>query len=867
MKRIILVDGNSLMYRAYFATAYTGNLMQNTKGLYTNAIFGFIKMMSALTTQKYDGMLVAFDKGKKTFRHDLYTEYKDGRSPMPNEFRIQIPYLKKYLDLHGISQYEIDLYEADDIIGTMAQEASNAGYHVDIYSSDKDLLQLVTDNITVHMNKKGMTELDSYTPQALVDKYGLTHKQMIDLKALMGDPADNLKGIPGVGEKTAIKLLQEYNTLENLLDNIHNIKGKLKEKVEAGKEDALMCQKMCTIKLDSPIEIKFEDILNKDFNIDELHDFYQELEFHSLLKKQVNRNVVKVDFTCINSIEELSPILIADSHILFETLGYNYHTEKIIGIAIHNKLGAFIINNELLNDNLFKSFLESDLNKKVYDLKKSIVLLSKYNINLNNVSYDMRIATYLVDPNIKNDSFKTSCDYFEYTNIPYEEEVYNKGAKLAVPTIEILNDYLAKKITAISLLEDVILNKVKANNQLELMNNIELPLCYVLAKMENNGISVDRNELDSQNESIKKRIYDIETEIFQICGEEFNISSVKQLGEMLFEKLGLPTQKKTKTGYSTDNSVLESLYHMHDVVPLIMQYRMLTKLQSTYLEGLKNQIYPDGKIHTIFEHTLTTTGRLSSIEPNLQNIPVKTEEGRMIRKVFIPKDNYSLIATDYSQIELRVLASMGNVRGLIDAFNNDEDIHIKTAQEIFNKKDVTSLERQKAKAVNFGIVYGMSAFGLSENLDISPTEAKEYITSYESVYPEIKEFMDTTVNDAKENGYVLTLLNRRRYINELKSPNFHQREFGKRTAMNAPIQGSAADIIKIAMVNVNKTLEENKLRCNMLVTVHDEIVLECHNDDVDIALKLINEAMNNAFELKVKLVAQTSVGENWMQTK
>ncbi|MFI3252244.1 MAG: DNA polymerase I [bacterium] len=867
MKRIILVDGNSLMYRAYYATAYTGNLMQNTKGLYTNAIIGFIKMLSSLTSQKYDGMLIAFDKGKKTFRHDINGAYKDGRSPMPQEFRVQIPYLKKFLDLHGIAQHEIDLYEADDIIGTMAQMAVKEGYHVDIYSSDKDMLQLVDNDITVHMNKKGMTDLDSYTPTSLFEKYGLTHKQMIDLKALMGDPSDNLKGIPGVGEKTAVKLLQEFGTLENLLNSTDKLKGKQKEKVELGREDALMCQTMCTIKLDTPIEVTLSDILNKEYNQDDLNDFYQDLEFHSLLKKQVNRNVVKVDFTIINTIEELNPILLDNSHILFETLGYNYHTEEIISIGLHNSLGAFVINKELLNESSFINFLEINNNKKVYDIKKTVVLLNRHNIKLSNSIYDMRIASYLVDPNIKTESFKLTCDYFDYSNMPYEEEVYGKGAKLAVPSTEVLCDYIGKKMVAIATLEDVILSKVKDNNQTSLMNDIEIPLSYVLAKMESNGILVDSNELDVQNESIKKRIYDIETEIYQLCGEEFNISSVKQLGEMLFEKLNLPATKKTKTGYSTDNSVLEYLYSHHPVVPLIIQYRTLTKLQSTYLEGLKNQLYPDGKIHTIFEQTLTTTGRLSSIEPNLQNIPVKTEEGRMIRKVFIPQENYKLIATDYSQIELRVLAHMAKVKGLIEAFNNDEDIHSKTAKEIFNKTEITSLERQKAKAVNFGIVYGISAFGLSENLDITPGEAKQYIESYKKVYPEIESFMEETVEFAKANGYVTTILNRRRYINELKSPNFHQREFGKRTAMNAPIQGSAADIIKLAMVHVDKALLDNDLRCNMLVTVHDEIVLECHNDDIEKAIEIINYAMNNAFMLSVRLLAETNTGINWMQTK
>ncbi|MFI3328848.1 MAG: DNA polymerase I [bacterium] len=868
MKRIILVDGNSLMYRAYYATAYTGNLMQNTKGLYTNAIFAFIKMMSSLTKQKYDGMLVAFDKSKKTFRHELNESYKDGRSPMPDEFRVQIPYIKKFLDLHSIKQYELLMYEADDIIGTMAQEAVKAGYQVDIYSSDKDMLQLVNEDITVHMNKKGMTELDSFTPETLFEKYGLTHKQMIDFKALMGDPSDNLKGIAGVGEKTAIKLLQEYETLENLIANVESIKGKMKEKIEAGKEDALLCQTMCTIKLDTPIDITLDDILSKKYDENELNMFYQDLEFHSLLKKLVSRPQEDVEFTEINTTSELLPLLTNDNHLLFETLGYNYHNEEIIAIGLSNNNKSYILSLELLKDKEFINYLENeDITKKVYDVKKSIVLLLKHNINLKNVVYDMRLATYLVDPNIKNESFKLNCDIFDYTNIPYEEEVYNKGAKLSVPSIDVLNKYISKKLLALTSLESTILTKIKENNQIDLLEKVEIPLAFVLAEMENTGIKIDQEELSKQEISIKKKIDEVQNEIYQYANEEFNIGSVKQLGEVLFEKLNLPVVKKNKTGYSTDIAVLEELYDKHPIIKEIIKYRTLTKLHSTYLEGLKNQIYPDGKIHTIFEQALTNTGRLSSIEPNLQNIPVRTEEGKQIRKVFIPQENYKIIATDYSQIELRVLAHMARVNKLIDAFNNNEDIHTKTAQEIFCKNEITALERQKAKAVNFGIVYGISAFGLSNDLGIGVYQAKEYIEKYLELYPEIKLFMENIVEYAKTSGYVVTLLNRRRYINELKSPNYQQREFGKRTAMNAPIQGSAADIIKIAMIKVNQKIKENNLRCNMLITVHDEIVLECHKDDVQKACEVINQAMNKAMKLSVKLECDTSVADNWMEAK
>lgn len=868
MKRIILVDGNSLMYRAYYATAFTGNLMQNSKGLYTNAIYSFIKMLDHLVNQDYDNILVAFDAGKQTFRHEILDTYKDGRSPMPEEMRVQIPHIKEYLHLMNIKEYQLPLYEADDIIGTIAREAINDGYHVDIYSSDKDLLQLVNENTTVHLTKKGLTELEDFTPEHVMEKYGLTYLQMVDLKALMGDPSDNLKGLPGVGEKTAIKLLQQYGSLEKMIEVKDTISGKLGEKVREHYEDALVCQKMCTINRNSPLEISLMDTLRKEPNFEKLNEFYRFLEFHSMLKKNVVTKQEKVDYIVVEDHEQLKKILLPNSYLIFEMMDYNYHKADLLAIGLKNEQGTFIIKPELLSSIDLQLFLTDDNNKNIFDLKRAKVWLMEHGYDLAGVSFDMMLASYICIPSLDNTDFNKVCNHFEYNNVEYDEAVYGKGVKRGVPSEDVLYSHICKKCIAIEKLKPFILKEIKENNQLNLLNDIEIPLADVLAKMEVAGMRIDREELERQKELYQLEISELEKTIYDLAGIEFNIQSPKQLGEVLFERLQLPVVKKNKSGgYTTDIEVLNYLADKHEIIKHIIRYRIVTKLYNTYLLGLEQQIYEDGKVHTIFEQALTVTGRLSSIEPNVQNIPIRTLEGRKIRKLFIPSNNNELFSSDYSQIELRVLAHMANVELLIEAFKNNLDVHTETARRIFATDNVTSDLRRKAKAVNFGIVYGISAFGLSNDVELGVKEAQQFIDSYFNLYPEIKVFMDKTVEFAKEAGYVVTLSNRRRYIPELKSPVYMQREFGKRTAMNAPIQGSAADIIKIAMINIDQELTRRKLKSKMVFQVHDELVFEVDPSEKEIIEELVIEEMKYAMRLQVPLDVACGFGHNWMEIK
>lgn len=869
MKRIILVDGNSLMYRAYYGTAFTGNLMQNSKGLYTNAIYAFIKMLDHLVSQEYDNILVAFDAGKHTFRHDIVSTYKDGRSPMPEEMRVQIPHIKEYLHIMNIKEYQLELYEADDIIGTMAKKAVEAGYHVDVYSSDKDLLQLVNENTTVHLNKKGMTELEDFTPEHVVEKYGLTYEQMVDLKALMGDPSDNLKGLPGVGEKTAVKLLQQYGSLENLIKEKDSISGKLGEKVREFYNDAVTCKTMCTINRNSPLTIDLSDTERTEPDYVKLNEFYRYLEFHSMLKKNVPVKKEEVSYKVIDDISELKKILLPNSYLIFETFDYNYHKSDLLAIGLRNHLGNFIIKPSMIEESIdLQLFLTDDNNKNIFDYKRAKVWLLEHGFDIKGVSYDMMLASYICTPSLKNNDFNVVCNHFEYNNVDYEENIYGKGVKRCIPSEEVLYNYIAKKCIALDKLKPVITKLLVENNQLDLLNDIEIPLASVLAKMEVIGMMIDTVELNKQKDYYANEINELEKKIYELAGCEFNIQSPKQLGEILFEKLELPVVKKNKSGgYTTDIDVLNYLADKHEIINYIIRYRAVTKLYQTYLIGLEAQIYPDGKVHTIFEQALTVTGRLSSIEPNVQNIPTRTDEGKDIRKLFVPSEGHVLFSSDYSQIELRVLAHMANVSLLIDSFNNGLDVHSETAKKIFNVSEVDSNLRRRAKAVNFGIVYGISAFGLSEGTDLSPKEAKEFIDAYFELYPEIKLFMDNTVEYAKDMGYVVTLLNRRRYIPELKSPVYMQREFGKRTAMNAPIQGSAADIIKLAMIRIDEAFSKRNLKSKMVFQVHDELVFDCLESELDLVKEIVCEEMKYAIKLNVPLDVEYGIGHNWKELK
>lgn len=864
MKRIILVDGNSIMYRAYYGTAYTGNLMQTKNGLFTNAIYAFVNMVNTITNDSYDNILFAFDAGKQTFRHEKMEDYKGGRSPMPDEFRVQIPYIKEFLDICNISRYEMPLYEADDIIGTMANIAKNNGYHVDIYSSDKDLLQLIDDNVTVHLTKKGITELESYTPGYFLEKYQIPHTAMCDLKGLMGDASDNLKGISGVGEKTAIKLLQEYKCIENIIENKDNIKGKLGEKIKEEYPNALMCKEIATININSPIAISLDDTNSKERDYDKLQNFYKDLEFHSFLKKIVKKE--KFDFEYKMEFN-LDDVLVNNSAIYMEMLEENYHSGNIVGFGISNANGNFYLDKAYLKNEQFIKYLEDDnLIKYTFDYKKIYASLKYQGINLKGVCFDLLLGAYLINQKLVKDGFKPICSYFSYENVLYDEEVYGKGAKLALPEEKIYSAHIAKKAKAIYSLYDEVISNLKKQNQLKLFNDIEIPLSRCLADMEIEGLKVDLEELKSQKKILAEKIILIEDDIFDSVGFEFNLSSPKQLGEVLFEKLGLPHGKKTKTGYSTSQEVLEELAIDYPLCYKILEYRQLTKLYSTYIEGINQVLFDDGKVHTIYKQALTETGRLSSIEPNLQNIPIRTPEGSQIRKMFIPSKDY-LVGMDYSQIELRVLASMANVKGLKEAFVNKRDVHTETAKMIFHKDEVTKEERRAAKAVNFGIIYGISPWGLAKDINVTQKEAKEFIDNYYQNYPEIKIYMDDTIEFLKENGYVKTIMGRRRYIPEINSNVYMQREFAKRMAMNAPIQGSAADIIKKAMVMIYNKLNELNLKSKLILQVHDELIIDCDKNELDIVLKILKEEMENVIDLSLPLEVDGGYGETWLDAK
>ena len=851
--KIILIDGSSFMYKAYFALAVVGNFMKNSKGLCTNAIYTFINMMtSILKTTNPKKILVAFDAGKKTFRHDLCETYKDGRKPMEDEMRMQIPYIKKYLDLVGVPRYEIPLYEADDIIGTIAKEAEEKGYEVSIYSSDKDLLQLITDKVTVYKSKKGINDLEEYSKSHFIETYGFDPIKMIDLKALMGDPSDNLPGIKGIGEKTASKLIIEYGSVEGIIENRDNIKGKMGDLIREHYEDALMTKKMVTINNESPIEITVDDIDRKDES-DELNDFYRELEFNSFLKKT---KVTKVEDTKY-ALNDKVNAFVDKSSVYLEMLDDNYHNGKIIGFGIANKNGSFYFDSDIINDSDFKKFMEDEnIEKYTYNFKRLKVSLMYKNIFVKGITFDIELASYLIDPKTVKDDFSKMVSFYNY-EMPLDEQIYGKGAKLALPEKEIYYNHITKKAVAILELKDTLINKLKEQDQYELFSNIEIPLSDCLGDMEFDGMKIDLEELHRQKDEIKERIDNLTNDIYEVAGEEFNISSTKQLGVILFEKLNLPNGKKTKTGYSTDSDTLESIRYYHELPSLVLEYRRLTKLYSTYLEGIEN-VVTNGFVHTIFLQTQTETGRLSSIEPNLQNIPIRTTEGALIRKIFIPSNDV-FVSMDYSQIELRLLAHIANVKEMIDDFKNNRDIHEETAKFIYKKDSVTKTERQSAKAINFGIIYGMSNWRLANDLRISNAEAKEFMDNYFLRFNEIKEYMNNTVEFAKENGYVKTIMNRRRYIPELSNPVYMVREAGKRNAMNAPIQGSAADLIKNAMVLIHKKMKEMNLKSKLVSQIHDELVFDCTNDEKDIIMNLGKEIMEHAFTLNVPL--KVSVGE------
>ena len=863
VEKIILVDGNNLLFRSYYATAYNGNFMKNSKGFPTNALYGFVNMMNKIIEEeKPTYIMVAFDKGK-TFRHDKYDFYKQGRIETPKELSEQFPVAKQILNAMGIKYYETNDYEADDIIGTFAKYCDDDPNFVGtIISSDKDLLQLITDDIDIKLLKQ--KDYIRYNKDTFKEDYGIEPINIIDLKALMGDSSDNIPGVKGIGEKTALKLLQQYHTLDGIYENLDQLSEKIKEKLVSDKEMAYISYDIATIVKNVPLEFNIEDTKYMGAT-DELTTLFEQLEFFSFLKKQPAKVInSKIDITIIKEKKDIEDKLdITKPYGMFlETTQDNYHNCEILGLGIYNEnTSMFILPNVLKEIDLSK------LKIFTYDAKKMYVVLSKIGIELNYIEFDTMIAANLLELNVKDDIAYLANSY--NLDIPFSETFYGKGKKTFMPNIEEIAEYCLKKAKFIYDTKEELLTKLKEEEMLELFNQIEIPLSKVLSKMEIDGVYVDKNRLKEMGEEINIKIDLLSREIYNLAGEEFNISSPVQLGNILFEKMNLPHGKKGKKGYSTAIEVLNKLKNTHPIIDLIIEYRTLTKLYNTYIEGLINYISEDNKIHTIYTQTLTRTGRLSSLEPNLQNIPMRYEYGRLIRKAFIPSPNSIIVSSDYSQIELRILAHMSKVDSLIEAFNDDLDIHSKTASDIFKVEQdlVTKQMRRVAKAVNFGIIYGISGFGLSENLGISPKEAKQFIDNYLDTYPGVLEYMNKTIKEGYEKGYVRTMFNRKRTIDELKNTNYMIRSSGERMALNTPIQGTSADIIKKAMIEIDKSFTNNNIKSKMILQVHDELVFDVLENEKEQVITIIKDIMENIYKLDVPLKVDVEYGNDWYQAK
>ena len=854
MKKVILIDGNNFMFRSYYATAYTGNVMKNSKGFPTNALYGFINMINKIIQEeKPEYMAVAFDIGRN-FRKEKYETYKDGRSETPQELKQQMPVAREVLKAMGIKYFELEPYEADDIIGTFAKMCEeDDDYEALIISSDKDLLQLISHETSVKLLKT--KDSIKYNPKNFKEEWGFEPIRMIDYKALAGDASDNIPGVKGIGDKTAINLLKQYDTIEDIYEHIDEIKGKMQEKLIADKDSAFMSKEIATIYRDVPIDVELNNIKYDGPDYVSLNKIYEDLEFFSLLKKNVEGSRVDnqdIKFTNVSDVSVLSNL--EDTISLYiEADQENYHDADIVGLSISDSKNNYFINGSMISE-----VLDVIKDKKIitFDQKKNHVLLNKEGLSIN-VDFDTMIAAYLLNINVKDDiAYLMNSNGCEVTF--YSQSLKNGFDK---KDIVLKSKYL---IDSYKEYED----KLISEEMIDLFNNIEMPLITVLADMECSGVVVDKTILEDMEMEIGSRISELEQNIYKEANQEFNISSPKQLGVVLFEDLGLPYAKKTKTGYKTDVNILNKLKEVHPIINLILEYRRLTKIKSTYLEGLANYIREDGKIHTIYKQNLTRTGRLSSVEPNLQNIPARDEEGRMIRKAFLPSNDIFLSA-DYSQMELRVLAHVSESKELQEAFINDEDIHTRVAADIYgiSMEEVTKLQRKTAKAVIFGIVYGISGFGLGENLEISPKEAKMFIDKYYELYPGVKNYMDNVIKDAKDKGYVRTLFNRKRVIDELNNSNFMVRQSGERIALNTPIQGTSADIMKIAMVEIYNAMKENNLRSKMLLQVHDELIFDVLNEEKELLESIVKDKMENCVKLAVPFKVSSDYGTDWYEAK
>lgn len=886
MEKFILIDGNSIIYRAFFAMPP----LTNSSGLHTNAVYGFTTMLLRLLEEhKPTHMMVAFDAGKVTFRHEGYEEYKGGRQKTPPELSEQFPVLKDLLRAFGIAQFELEGYEADDIIGTLTKRADEAGREVLVVTGDKDMLQLASEHVNIALTRKGVSEIEAYGPQEIEEKYGLTPLQIIDLKGLMGDASDNIPGIPGVGEKTALKLLHQFGSVEAVLEHTSELKGKMKEKIETHADDARLSKKLATIYREVPLDQSWEDMVFDGLKEESAAPALGKLEFKSLLERlsfTVNRvnedsedapEAVQLDVVIVteDNAKELASALEEVKVVHVEAHGDNPHHADIIGIVIYTQERYYFLTPEILRSDaciqIREWFADTNQPKHGYDLHRVDLALHASGIEFAGAAFDAHLAGYLLDPTDSDQTLTGLAAKYALPRLASDEEVLGKGAKYKVPDIEVLANHLSRKTASLQGIIPLQQKDLEETGMHELFYDLEMPLSRILADMEKQGIKANINDLKELGAEFEKTIRGLVEKVYEIAGTEFNLNSPKQLGEILFDKLGLPVIKKTKTGYSTGADVLEKLAPYHDIVQYILEYRTIAKLQSTYIEGLLKEISPEtSKVHTYYRQTIAATGRLSSQYPNLQNIPIRLEEGRKIRKVFAPsEENWYILAADYSQIELRVLAHISDDERLKEAFVNDMDIHTKTAMDVFgvDKDAVDSNMRRSAKAVNFGIVYGISDYGLSQNLNITRKEAAQFIEQYFAVFQGVRKFMDDIVKEARKDGYVTTLMGRRRYLPEINASNFNLRSFAERTAMNTPIQGTAADIIKLAMVQMDAALAKKGLQSRMLLQVHDELVFEVPEEELETMKKLVPEVMEQALQLSVPLKAEVSYGRNWYEAK
>ena len=869
MKKIILVDGNNLLFRSFYATAYQGVIMKNSKGFPTNALYGFINMMNKIIKEeKPTYIMVAFDKGK-TFRHDKYEEYKAGRQAMPDELKLQFPKAKEVLDAMGIKHYETDNYEADDIIGTLSKRVDEEDEFIaTIVSSDKDLLQLISDEVDVKLLKQSGHIM--MTKEEFRNTYQVDPIHMIDLKALMGDASDHIPGVKGIGEKTAINLLVKYGSLDNLYASIDSVTGKTKEKLIEDKDNAYMSYDLATIYREVPLDFDLEDCKYEGINSSELISLLEEFEFHSLLKKldfnEVTKEEEKKEEVKELIIKNISEFKEKEFAFYLETRGSIYSKSDILGIGIYDgENGYFISKEDILNH---KELFSSSINKYTFDLKKNIVVLNSIGVEIKNVCFDTILATYLLDYVVKDDiSFVAQA--FD-VKIPFYEDLYGTDKRPKDISLEEIANVCCLKAKFIYETRERLLKELEESEQLDLFNKIEFPLSCVLADMEITGVKVDSEYLESIEKELKIQMDKLERDIHNDAGSNFNIMSPTQLAKVLFEDLAIPYPKKVKDGkYSTSKDILDKIAFVHPIVEKVLEYRTLAKLYTNYAVGLKEEVREDGRIHTIFTQTLTRTGRLSSISPNLQNIPARSDYSKLIRKAFIPDEGSKLLSSDYSQVELRIFAHMSNATNLIQAFIDGKDIHTKTASDIYKvpMEEVTKDMRRTAKAVNFGILYGISSFGLSEDLGIDIGTAKKFIDNYLETYPGIREYMEKEKADAYSLGYVKTLMNRKRVIEELNSKNFMIRSSGERMALNTPIQGTAADILKKAMVEIYDEFNKRGLKSKMIIQVHDELVFNVLDNELDEVKDVVRNIMENTFKLSVPLKVEIEVGNDWFEAK